>query len=165
MRQMVGWRDSVVLDPTAGAARLVVWTDSVACSSCRLGNMFQYDEIIGYRGGTETGAGNANETSGDDVETRTEEGFEPIFIFSPPRVKIDEVLLTLERTRFDYPVFIDEKGLFPATNPHIPSDSRFHTFLLDRGGKVVLVGDPVNNPRLWDLYKTTIAELVEHSGT
>jgi hypothetical protein len=27
------------------------------------------------------------------------------------------------------------------------------------------VGDPENNPRLWDLYKTTIARLIENNGT
>jgi hypothetical protein len=84
---------------------------------------------------------------------------------SPPQAKLDEVLRTLEMVQFDYPVFIDEHGAFPAANPHIPADSRFHTFLLDKNGKVVVVGDPVNNPDLWELYKKTIAELIANGGT
>lgn len=32
-------------------------------------------------------------------------------------------------------------------------------------GKVVLVGDPVSNPPLWELYKTTITQLIENGGT
>jgi hypothetical protein len=53
---------------------------------------------------------------------------------------------------------------FPRANPHIPTDERLHTFLLDRDGKVVLVGDPANNSELWELYKKTITELVENNG-
>lgn len=63
-----------------------------------------------------------------------------------------------------YPALIDENGLFPAANPHIPADSRFHTFLLDKNGKVILIGDPVNNPPLWELYKSTITTLIENDG-
>jgi hypothetical protein len=53
---------------------------------------------------------------------------------------------------------------FVKFNPYIPTDPRLHTFLLDRDGKVVLVGDPANNHELWELYKTTITELVENNG-
>jgi len=146
MRQMVEGRDSVVLNPTVGAARLVVWADSLDCSTCRVSKMFQYTEIVNYR--KEVG-----------------ETFTPVFVFSPPRAKVDEVLLTIGVTPFDYPVFIDENGLFVAANPHIPSDNQLHTFLLDKNGKVVLVGDPVNNPQLWEMYKKTITELIANGGT
>jgi len=108
--------------------------------------MFQYMEVIDYR--KEVG-----------------EAFTPVFVFSPPRAKVDEVLRTIEATQFDYPAFIDEKQAFATDNPHIPDDRRFHTFLLDKNGKVVLVGDPVNNPGLWELYKTTITLLIENGGT
>jgi hypothetical protein len=37
--------------------------------------------------------------------------------------------------------------------------------LLDKNGKVVLVGDPVNNPALWEFCKTTITTLIENDGT
>lgn len=146
MRQMVGGRDSTALDPTVGLVRLVVWVDSVGCSSCRLGYMFLYDEIIGH-----------SKAAGD--------GFVPVFVFSPPKDKIEEVMVVLKYSEFTYPVLIDEKNLFSAANPNIPDDSRFHTFLLDKNGKVVLVGDPANNPTLWELYKKTIVQLIENGGT
>jgi hypothetical protein len=146
MRQMVEGRDSLVLDPGAGLARLVVWVDSVTCSSCKMNRMFEYEDIIKLR---------------DEVG----EGFVPVFVFSPPRARMDEVLWSLELSQFGYPVFLDEEGAFFAANGHIPSDSRFHTFLLDRDGRVVLVGDPLNNPGLWKLYKTTITQLIENGGT
>jgi hypothetical protein len=92
------------------------------------------------------------------------EGFAPIFLFSPPRAKIRETLWAIDMAQLNYPVFIDEWGAFPTANPHIPTDSRFHTFLLDKNGKVVLVGDPVNNPPLWELYKSTITTLIKNDG-
>ncbi|MDR2912779.1 MAG: hypothetical protein LBV38_05755 [Alistipes sp.] len=145
MRQMVEGRDTVVLNPVAGAARLVVWVDSIACSSCSLNQMFRYSEMIEYR----------NETG---------EEFVPLFLFSPPRAKIEEVILLLRYSQFDYPVFIDESNAFRRTNPHIPADSRFHTFLLDGNGKVLLIGDPVQNSELWKLYKTTVAGLINEDN-
>ncbi len=145
MRQMIEGRDSVLFIPTAKAVRLIVWIDSIACSTCRLDRMYEYDEIINYR-------------------KDTNDGFEYIILFSPTYESLDEVMSLLDRNRLKYPVFIDEHQAFPAANPHIPADSRLHTFLLDKNGKVVLVGDPVNNPQLWELYKTTITELIANGG-
>ncbi|MDR1699909.1 MAG: hypothetical protein LBR68_01820 [Lachnoclostridium sp.] len=145
MRQMFDGQDSVVLNPAVEITQFVVWVDSVACASCRINQMFEYDEII-------------------DFSKKVREGFLPIFIFSPPHTKLNEAIQSLQVSMFDYPVFIDENQAFPAANPHIPADNRFHTFLIDKNGKVVLVGDPVNNPALWELYKTTITTLIENGG-
>ncbi|CDN33063.1 hypothetical protein BN938_3001 [Mucinivorans hirudinis] len=41
----------------------------------------------------------------------------------------------------------------------MPDKEQFHYFLLDSNYRVRLVGSPVNNPRMWQLYKTRIAEL------
>jgi hypothetical protein len=137
--------DSLVLNLEGKIARLIVYVDSVECSSCKVGHMHQYDEIIDYQ-----------KTVGDQ--------YLPIFIFNPPKHIIEEFLRHLRLSYFDYPILLDEHGLFPRANPHIPTDLRLHTFLLDRDGKVVLVGDPSRNPELWELYKKTITELIENDG-
>jgi hypothetical protein len=107
--------------------------------------MSQYHEIINYR-------------------VKTGEEFQPLFVFSPRAGQSTKIRNMLLLYRFDYPILLDDRGLFPAANPHIPADQMFHTFLIDKNGKVVLVGDPVNNPQLWELYKTTIATLIENDG-
>ncbi len=145
IRQMIGWQDTIILNTDIGLARLIVYVDPVTCSSCRLKLMFEYTDVI-------------------DFHEEAGEAFVPLFIFSPPQANVDEVIRTLETTQFNYPVFIDEHQAFPAANPHIPADNRFHTFLIDKNGKVILVGDPVNNPQLWELYKTTITTLIENDG-
>ncbi len=67
--------------------------------------------------------------------------------------------------RFDYPVFLDTAGVFERSNPGLPANPVFHTFLLDRENRVVLVGSPIGNAKMWDLYKSTIARLVANGGT
>lgn len=59
---------------------------------------------------------------------------------------------------------IDPDRLFLRKNKLKLDDKIFHTFLLDRENRVVLVGSPIGNPRMWELYKTTIARLVENGG-
>ena len=58
----------------------------------------------------------------------------------------------------------DTQKQFAEVNK-VPPDYRFHTFLLDRDNQVILVGSPIGNPKMWELYKSTIARLVENGGT
>jgi hypothetical protein len=145
MWQIVGGQDSIFMNQTAEVTRLIVWVDSLGCSTCRINKMFEYAEMVDYC-------------------KEIDNGFVPLFVFSPPHSMIGDVIYAMKFNEFDYPIIIDEKQAFPAANPHIPADSRFHTFLIDKNGKVVLVGDPVNNPALWELYKTTITTLIENNG-
>lgn len=52
---------------------------------------------------------------------------------------------------FQYPVFIDEMGSFDALN-HFPANMTFQTFLLDKDNKVVVIGNPIHNPMVKELY-------------
>jgi hypothetical protein len=36
---------------------------------------------------------------------------------------------------------------------------------LDKNNRVVLIGAPTYNSKLWELYKTTITKLIENGGT
>ena len=130
--QVLFGRDTLLMNVVGSPARLVIYTDSLSCSSCRLKYMYEYNDILSLH----------EESDGELM---------PIFVFSPREGQAAEIRNTLLLYRFDYPILLDDKGLFPAANPHIPSDNRFHTFLLDRNGKVVLVGDPLHNPQLWEL--------------
>ena len=82
--------------------------------------------------------------------------------FSPKR--IENLKSGLHVHRFDLPVFYDPDGAFERANPQLPENPVFHTVLLDRDNRVVLVGSPIGNPKMWELYKSTIARLVENGG-
>lgn len=62
-------------------------------------------------------------------------------------------------------VLWDSTGTFIRTNPVVPQDENYHTFLLDRDNRVVLAGSPAGNPRMWDLYRKTIVRMIENNGT
>ena len=119
--------------------KLVVFFDSVGCSSCQVKQMNQWQEII-------------------DFSKATKQKFNIVFIFSPKIGKsfLHEVRNSLRASQFSYPVFIDTLSSFLSANPAIPDDKRFHTFLLDENNKVVLVGNPQGNEKLWQLYKGEI---------
>ena len=60
-----------------------------------------------------------------------------------------------EKNKFQYPIFYDYKRQTMKMN-EFPQDPLFKTFLLDKDNKVLIIGDPSNNPSLWELYKQTI---------
>lgn len=86
--------------------------------------------------------------------------FNAIFIFSPKRGTEFQLITSLKAAQLDYPVFLDSGGLFLKRNPRIPSGEMYHTFLLDRQNRVVLVGNPIGNERLWELYKKEIKNII-----
>lgn len=63
----------------------------------------------------------------------------------------------IEREVFNYPVCVDVNDDINKLN-HFPDDDRFRCFLLDENNRVVLIGNPVQNPKIKDLYIRTICE-------
>jgi len=146
MRQMVIGEDSVSIDLDTVPVLLVVYRDPDSCVPCQLDHMYDYRNIIDF----------GKEVGGE---------FSPVFIFSPKKKNVDTVYITLCRTRFRHPIFLDEKGLFYAENKNIPQEPLLHVFLLDKNRKVVLSGDPSHKPQLWDLYKRIIVTMLDNGGT
>jgi len=76
-----------------------------------------------------------------------------LIYFQPKSLK--EIEYILARDGFDYPVFIDMEGKINNLN-HFPKETQYQCFLLDKDNKVLIVGNPEMNPRIWELYKTMI---------
>ena len=127
---------------TNAPIKMIVWHDSVGCSSCQIQQMLEWYEIVLYA---------------DSIGKI----FVPVFIFSPKVSDLSGVRKTLRTTDFEYPIYIDNKNLFFKKNPGIPSDKRLHTFLLDENNKVILAGSPLRNETLWKLYKEQIRSQTE----
>ena len=62
----------------------------------------------------------------------------------------------LKTENFDYPVCIDEKDSINKLN-HFPVEMRFQTLLLDKENKVLAIGNPVQNPKIKELYLKIIS--------
>ncbi|MDR0603743.1 MAG: DUF1573 domain-containing protein [Bacteroidales bacterium] len=71
-----------------------------------------------------------------------------------PKIK-EEILSLLEHDRFNYPIFIDDKDELNKLN-RFPNNSMFQCFLLDKDNKVLAIGNPVHNNKIWELYKQII---------
>ena len=52
---------------------------------------------------------------------------------------------------FDWPVCLDQKNELDHLN-QFPEDEQFHAFLLDRNFRVLVVGDPMRNLEIRNLY-------------
>lgn len=77
------------------------------------------------------------------------------FIIAPPKNLINDVdsILTMEPELNDC-IYLDYRGIMEKRNPHLPKSKMLHTFLLDKEGDVLLVGNPIGNQKIRDLmYK------------
>lgn len=56
------------------------------------------------------------------------------------------------------PFIIDINNEFEQLNPHLPKNKAMHTFLLDENNNVVLVGNPLHNPKIEKMFKEIVEE-------
>lgn len=64
----------------------------------------------------------------------------------------DAIMRILNRDEFLHPISFDPKGDFAKYN-NLPKDDEYHTFILDSNNEIVLVGNPVINPKIRELYR------------
>jgi hypothetical protein len=114
--------------------KILMYIDSAGCSSCRL-KLAQWKQLI--------------EESDSLFQDRL--GF---LLFFQPKNKKDLDYL-FHTNRFDYPVFIDMNRTINQLN-HFPDKAEYQCFLLDKNNKVLMIGNPSLNLKIWELYKQTI---------
>jgi hypothetical protein len=76
-----------------------------------------------------------------------------LFYFYPKREK--DIMYLFQKEKFDYPVYIDRTNSINRLN-HFPAQIEFQCFLLDSNNKVLSIGNPTLNPKVWELYKQII---------
>lgn len=115
--------------------KIVVYVDSVGCTSCKL-HLPRWANLI------------------QQVDSMTSHSVEFLFFFFPKEGR--DIYHTLRMEKFDYPVCMDESDSFNKLN-HFPSDVRFQTFLLNKENRVIAIGNPVHNPKIKELYLNIIS--------
>lgn len=121
--------------PTPSADyRVLLYTDSVGCISCKL-QLVEWQRIM------------------EEADSLFPGQVDFLFYFQPKREK--ELLYELRQDKFDYPVFIDKENKINRLN-HFPSKMEYQCYLLDKDNKVLIVGNPTLNSRVWELYKKKI---------
>ena len=119
-------------------AKLIVYVDSSECRSCRFSKIPAYDRIISEA-----------EPYGVEVmimmENRTFSG-----------ITLTQYLSDID---LGIPIYVDEESTFLELNPAANKDVRLHSFLVNRHGTPVLVGDPVMSPGIAELFGRVLQQL------
>lgn len=112
--------------------KMVVYTDSSGCTPCK----FPTSEWGYYINQLQILSRNINF----------------VFIFQKESAILEE---EFRIQGIYWPIIYDTANLFIQKN-NLPTSARFHTFLLDKNEKIILVGSPVKNKKVWQLYKEMI---------
>lgn len=110
--------------------KVLVYVDSIGCTSCKL-QLFKWLSFIEEL---------------DSVSNCQA----PVLFFVHPK-KIKDIQHTLRYDRFNHPVCIDIEDEINTLN-RFPSDMTFQSFLLDKHNKVKIIGNPVYNSTVKNLY-------------
>lgn len=110
--------------------KVVVYVDSFGCISCKL-QLPKWKEFISK----------VDSLSGGKVPF--------LFFFQPRDMKSLHHLLL--RDDFSLPICVDANNEFDSLN-HFPREIMFQSFLLDKDNCVIVIGNPVLNLSVRDLY-------------
>lgn len=133
--QLLG-KDTSCINVNNQTYKIVAYTDSTGCSSCRL-KLAIWKKLI---------------AEADSLFPGTTDF---LFFFQPKINDVKELMYLFKRDNFEYPVFIDMNNQINQLND-FSSQMEYQCFLLDQNNKVVLIGNPALNPKIWELYKQQI---------
>ena len=118
-------------------AKLIIYIDSLECRSCRFSKIPMYERIIP-----------SAESYGVAVmimmANRTYSG-----------ITLAQYLSDID---LGVPIYVDEESVFLSMNSAIPADTRLHSFLVNRQGTPVLIGDPVLSPGIAELFERMLRQ-------
>lgn len=115
--------------------KVVVFVDSVGCISCKL-QLPKWKEFM------------------HEVDSLSDGNVPFVFFFQTKDVR--ELRYILRRDNFPYPVCIDTEDSFYKLN-RFPGEMMFQTFLVDSENRVKVIGNPIHNLSVKDLYLKEIA--------
>jgi hypothetical protein len=110
--------------------KVLIYVDSIGCTSCKL-QVSKWKELIAY----------TDSVTGGTVP----------FLFFFHSNDYREIRYLLKVDGFDIPVCFDTEDELNKLN-RFPSDITFQTFLLDKDNKVAVIGNPIHNLAVKDLY-------------
>ena len=129
-----GQNELVHHDTLQKEIKCIVYSDSVNCTSCAINQMDLWNPLLEY--------------------SKSYNGLLNFyFIFCPARKDFQEMKLALiKNSRFNYPIILDTLWQFAKLNPHLPKNKALHTFLLDENNNVILVGNPLHNKKIKEMF-------------
>lgn len=127
-------KDTVSVDLYAPIQKVLVYVDSIGCTSCRL-QLHEWKKFIA------------------EVDSATKESVLFLFFLTPKEVK--EVKYITRRDDFKYPICVDMHNHLDSLN-RFPKEDMFHTFLLGPDNRVSVIGNPIHNRAVRNLFMKTL---------
>lgn len=126
--------DTIVSNYFDSDYKVVIYADNLGCISCKL-KLSAWKKMISE----------FNEISDYKIS---------FLFYLYPNYK-EEIIDILKQNNFNHPVCLDLDNTFYKLN-NLPFDEKFHVFLLNKKDNVLLIGNPVNNSKIRDLYMDII---------
>ena len=130
--------DTIAGDMFSKPCKILVYVDSSGCTACRL-QLLEWGALLGEM-----------KPVRDKVSV--------LFVFQTP--KSEELDVLFQRYGVRYPYFQDKDEKLKKVNG-FPEDMSSLVFLLDKDNRVVLVGSPIGNTKLWQLYRKQITIILD----
>ncbi|MBP3788502.1 MAG: hypothetical protein J6I52_02670 [Prevotella sp.] len=111
--------------------RLLVYLDSTECTPCYASHHQEWEYIL--------------------KECRKIEPSISLTIIIETKNLSEDVKGKFFASNFGRTIFIDKEGAFRRRNPFFPESEIMHVLLLDNGGRVLLVGNPLNNKKIEEM--------------
>lgn len=124
--------------------QMVVYGDSTECSTCFLSQLSMWHDLL-------------------ELEEKGIVKF--LFIVEPRNDEANFISKNIYLARMNHPIYVDSSYIFKRENPFIPSESMYHTFLLDKGKKIILIGNPTKNDKIKKIFESIVTSQINVNNT
>jgi hypothetical protein len=126
-------KDTICSELLGSSYKILTYIDSIGCTSCK----FQTSKWQAF------------------IDTCRQHQLNVSFLFIIHSANYNELDNSFIAQNFSYPVICDVNNNFYKLNSF--PEEPYRTFLLDNDNKVLLIGSPLHNPKIWELYRETIS--------
>ena len=117
----------------------VIYVDSTSCSDCAIKHLSDWSVF-------------------DASEKYGNERLKYFFVIAPKPNQYKHILDVVRGdTCFNEFTFVDTLNIFERKNPNLPKNKLLHTFLINKEGRVMLVGNPITNPKIGSMLSEIIS--------
>lgn len=123
--------------------KLIFYYNNQGCNACKISHIYDLQKLF---------------------DMNDSELFDILIIVAPEVQQYEDVITQVKYQRHNFPIYIDKKNEFISINSKLPNDSRYHTFLLDKNNRIILIGNPMYSTEMWNLFKTALDNILAHDG-
>lgn len=109
--------------------KIVCFIDSLSCAPCTIKGLAIWNELL-----------------------YISKNLSYAVIIESPSYRLTDMYEGYQESSFDHPVYIDTCHTFIRHNSFLPTNRLYHTLLLDKNDSVLIVGNPLKNEKIKELY-------------